>query len=119
MNEEEEEDETWLTSTKTGGNTVGVVPSGSNQKAELLKEIAAQLAMLSSVQKLINQHHPSKQQEPEKNDSIGRWVYNMADLAHWIHHYTARRKLHCKSCDAEKVFVCETCGNKVEYQDDV
>lgn len=119
MKEEEDDQETWLTFTKTGGNTAGVVPSGSNRKAELLKEIAAQLATLSYVQKLTNQHRQKWQQEPEKNVNIGEWVYNMKDLQDWVHYYTQRRKLHCKSCDAEKVFVCETCGNKAEYHDEL
>lgn len=118
-NNNTEEEETWLTITKTEKNIAGDVQSGTNKRILLEKEIAAQYAMLNFVQKHINQRRQNVMQEPENNDVGGGWVYNMGDLAHWVHHYTQRRKLHCKSCDAEKVFVCETCGNKAEYQDEL
>lgn len=119
MNENNTEEETWLSITKTAENTAEDAKSGINKRLMLEKEIAAQLATLNFAQGLTNQHRQNVMREPENNVNVGEWVYNMGDLAHWVHHYTKRRKLHCKSCDAEKVFLCETCGNKAEYQDEL
>lgn len=119
MNENNTEEETWLTITQMEENDAPDAISGTNKRLMLEKEIAAQLATLNSAQGLTNQHRQNVMQEPEISVDVGGWAYNMADLAHWVHHYTKRRKLHCKSCDAEKVFVCESCGNKAEYQDEL
>jgi hypothetical protein len=94
-------------------------PARSGISAELLKEITAQFATLSSATKLINQHHQESKNNNESNNAYGEWVYNMKDLGYWLHHYTERRKLHCPNCKEDQIFNCDCCGNEFEYHDEL
>jgi primosomal protein N' len=86
---------------------------------ELLKDIDAQYAIISSAVKLINQLRQDSRQKTEKDCGFGEWVYNMDFLDKWIHRYTERRKLQCPHCKAEKTFSCTTCNNEAKYHDEL
>lgn len=101
----------------TGKNDAQPAKSGINE--ELLKEITAQYAILNSATKLINQQVHNTNNDKQSNKSSYGWVYNMKDLAHWIHHYTERRRLHCPHCKAETTFTCQTCNEVYEYHDEL
>src|SRR4249919_3296201 len=86
---------------------------------ELLRDIAAQHAIIDSAARLINQHHHEQENESQLNKLSGGWVYNMADLEKWFHLYTERRRLLCPKCKAASTFKCETCGEVYEYHDEL
>jgi hypothetical protein len=94
-------------------NTAVGARSGISE--ELLKEIAAQNAILSSARSLVSQLLDQQKQEV----GFGPWVYNLEGLQNWVHHYTERRKLNCKTCHRDRIFVCQTCGDEVEYHDEL
>jgi len=94
-------------------------PAPSGISAELLKEIDAQYAIIDSARKLINQQALKSKNEQISNNEIGARVYNMKDLAYWIHHYTKRRRLHCPKCKTDSTFKCETCEEVYEYHDEL
>lgn len=91
--------------------------SGISQ--ELLKEIAAQYAVLDSAIRLINQHRQQPNKKQQSEPSFGEWVYNMDMLDKWIHEYTKRRRLFCPKCKSVTTFKCETCDEVYEYHDEL
>ena|ERR1051325_9695624 len=98
-------------------NTAVGARSGISE--ELLKEIAAQNAILSSARSLVSQLLDQQKSEQKQEVGFGPWVYNLEGLQNWVHHYTERRKLNCKTCHRDRIFVCQTCGDEVEYHDEL
>jgi len=91
---------------------------------ELLKDIDAQYAIINSAVELINQLRQEPKNEQPSNKPFGEWVYNMAGLQHWLHHYTERRRLKCPCCKEESSsegvrFVCTECLTEYEYHDEL
>lgn len=86
---------------------------------ELLKDIAAQHAIIDSAVRLINQPHLEQKNESQLNKLFGEWVYSMADLEKWSYLYAERRKLICPHCKEPEIFNCDNCGNEFEYHDEL
>lgn len=101
-----------------GKNDVASAASGSDEKS-LSELISVQHVILSSAIRLINQLHRNMQQNAEKEQDVPGLVYNMDDLAKWVHYYTERRKLYCPKCENERAFKCCKCGHETEYHDEL
>src|ERR1051325_1341226 len=98
-------------------NTAVGARSGISE--ELLKEIAAQNAILSSARSLVSQLLDQQKSEQKQEVGFGPWVYNLEGLQNWVHHFTERRKLRCPECKKERVFRCNECGYETEYHDEL
>ena len=92
--------------------------SGSDEKS-LRELISAQIAILDSAIKLINQDQKNIDKNAMNAQEGPGWVYNMKDLADWVKYYTDRRRLHCPNCKADTTFRCETCDEVYEFHDEL